>query len=116
MNVKVKFSNIFMIVILLVCVALELRLVKGYSIDSVNLRSFGLKPKPNPKTQMLYKLIWAKKRQTNREREIQKQREQEEKHRAEMRREEERRNVFRAYLASRVAGSFLNDFTYTGRF
>jgi hypothetical protein len=90
--------------------------VRGDLIESVNLRSFGLKPRPNPKTQMIYKLIWAKKRQTNKERESQKKKEQEEKHREEMRREEERRNIFKAYLARRVAGSFLNDFTYTGRF
>ena len=49
--------------------------------ESVNLRSFGLKPKPNPKTQMLYKLILEKKRQTNKERESRRKKEQEEKKR-----------------------------------
>jgi hypothetical protein len=116
MNFRYKFSNIFMIAILLEIMFFDQRFVNGNLIDSVHLRSFGIKPKPNPKTQMLYKLILEKKRQTYIEKESRRKKEQEEKHREEMKREEERRRIFQTYLARRVAGSFLYDFTYSGRF
>ena len=80
--------------------------------NDLKLRLFGIRPKPSKKEQIIMSLIQENRRELNRMFERQRNREQDKMRRV----EEKRRLIFMTYLGSRVSGSFLNDFTSSGRF
>ena len=105
-------SILSILLILATCTMLHVNCSGVNGSNDLKLRLFGIRQKPSKKEQIIMSLIQENRRELNRMFERQRKREQDKMRRV----EEKRRLIFMTYLGSRVSGSFLNDFTSSGRF
>ena len=105
---NIQVNSLYLIILIATCNMIHV----NCSSNELKLRLLGIIPKPSINEQIITSLIKENRREIKRMFEMQRKREQEKMRRV----EEKRRLIFMTYLGSRVSGSFLKDFTSSGRF